>query len=55
VIDSPGEAGAAVRTVLTEPKYREAAQAAAAAIRSMPAPEVALADLLVKAGLPTLA
>jgi UDP:flavonoid glycosyltransferase YjiC (YdhE family) len=55
VIDAPGEAGAAVRTVLTEPKYREAAQAAAAAIRSMPAPEVALADLLVKAGLPTLA
>jgi len=55
VIDTSGEAGAAVRTVLTEPKYREAAQAAAAAIRSMPAPEVALRDLLVMAGLPTLA
>ena len=51
VTDDPAEAGPAVRAVLTEPRYRAAAQAAAAAIRSMPAPEAALASLLVKAGL----
>jgi UDP:flavonoid glycosyltransferase YjiC (YdhE family) len=51
VIDDPAGAGPAVRTVLTEPRYRAAAQAAAAEIRSMPAPRSALAGLLVKAGL----
>jgi UDP:flavonoid glycosyltransferase YjiC (YdhE family) len=55
VTDDPAEAGSAVRAVLTEPRYRAAAQAAAAAIRSMPAPEAALASLLVKAGLSTQA
>jgi UDP:flavonoid glycosyltransferase YjiC (YdhE family) len=55
VIDDPAEAGLTVRTVLTEPRYRAAAQAAAAAIRSMPTPAATLADLLVKAGLSTLA
>jgi UDP:flavonoid glycosyltransferase YjiC (YdhE family) len=55
VIEDPAEAGLSVRTVLTEPRYRAAAQAAAAAIRSMPAPAATLADLLVKAGLSTLA
>jgi UDP:flavonoid glycosyltransferase YjiC (YdhE family) len=52
VIDDSAEAGPAVRTVLTEPRYRAPAQAAAAAIRTMPAPEAALADLLVKAACP---
>jgi UDP:flavonoid glycosyltransferase YjiC (YdhE family) len=51
VIDDAAEAGPAVRTVLTEPKYRAAAQAAAAAIRSTQSPADALAELLVKAGL----
>ena len=55
VIDDPAEAGLTVRTVLTEPRYRAAALTAAAAIRSMPAPEATLAGLLVKAGLSTLA
>jgi RNA polymerase sigma factor (sigma-70 family) len=55
VTDDPAEAGPAVRTVLTEPRYRAAAQAAAAAIRSMPAPAAALASLLVKTGLSTQA
>jgi UDP:flavonoid glycosyltransferase YjiC (YdhE family) len=55
VIDDPAEAGPAVETVLTEPQYRAAAKAAAAAIRSMPAPAAALAKLLVKAGLPAKA
>ena len=50
-IDDPAEAGPAARKVLTDPPYRAAAQAAAAAIRSMPSPEAALADLLVRAGL----
>jgi hypothetical protein len=40
-----------VRTVLTDPRYRTAAQEAAAAIQSMPAPEAALGDLLARAGL----
>jgi UDP:flavonoid glycosyltransferase YjiC (YdhE family) len=53
VIEDAAEAGVAVRAVLTEPRYRAAAQAAAAAIRSMPTPEAALASLLVKAGLST--
>jgi UDP:flavonoid glycosyltransferase YjiC (YdhE family) len=53
VIEDPAEAGAAVQAVLTEPRYRAAAQAAAAAIRSMSAPEAVLASLLVKAGLST--
>jgi UDP:flavonoid glycosyltransferase YjiC (YdhE family) len=48
VIDDPAETGLAVRTVLTEPRYRTAARAATAAIRSMPAPAAALAELLVK-------
>ena len=52
VIDDPAEAGPAVRTVLTDPRYRAAAQEAAAAIRSMPAPEAALGDLLARAALP---
>jgi UDP:flavonoid glycosyltransferase YjiC (YdhE family) len=51
VIDDPAEAGPAVRTVLTDPRYRTAAQEAAAAIQSMPAPEAALGDLLARAGL----
>ena len=51
VIDDPAEAGPAVRTVLTDPRYRTAAQEAAAAIQSMPAPEAALDDLLARAGL----
>jgi UDP:flavonoid glycosyltransferase YjiC (YdhE family) len=51
VIGDPAEAGSAVRTVLTDPRYRTAAQQAAAAIRSMPAPEAALGDLLVRGGL----
>ena len=55
VIDDPAGAGPAVRTVVTEPRYRTAAQAAAAAIRSMPQPATALAELLVKAGLSTQA
>jgi UDP:flavonoid glycosyltransferase YjiC (YdhE family) len=55
VIDDPAEAGPAVRTVLTEPQYRAAAETAAAAIRSMSAPEAVLADLLGKAGLSTRA
>lgn len=55
VIEDPAEAGAAVRTVLTEPRYREAAQAAAAAIRSMPPPDVVLDDLLARAGRSALA
>ncbi|TVT59343.1 glycosyltransferase family 1 protein [Amycolatopsis rhizosphaerae] len=50
-IDDPAEAGPAVRTVLAEPRYRTAAQAGAAATRSMPAPEVVLDDLLLRAGL----
>ncbi len=50
VIEDAAEAGVAVRAVLTEPRYRAAAQAAAAAIRSMPTPAAALASLLVKAG-----
>lgn len=50
VIEDRAEAGAAVRTVLTEPRYRQAAQAAAAAIRTMPTPEVVLDDLLARAG-----
>ena len=41
-----------LRTVLTDPRYRAAAQEAAAAIRSMPAPEAALGDLLARAALP---
>jgi UDP:flavonoid glycosyltransferase YjiC (YdhE family) len=55
VVDDPAEAGPAVRTVLTEPRYRVAAQSSAAAIRSMPPPAAALTDLLVKANLSTLA
>jgi UDP:flavonoid glycosyltransferase YjiC (YdhE family) len=55
VIDDPAEAGPAVEKVLTEPQYRAAVRTAAAAIRSMPAPAAALADLLVKAGLPAQA
>jgi UDP:flavonoid glycosyltransferase YjiC (YdhE family) len=55
VIEDPAEAGLGVRTVLTEPGYRAAAQAAAAGIRSMPAPAAALADLLAKESLSTLA
>ena len=51
VIDDPAEAGPAVRTVLTDPRYRTAAQEAPAAIGSMPAPEAALGDLLARAGL----
>jgi UDP:flavonoid glycosyltransferase YjiC (YdhE family) len=51
VIDDPAEAGPAVRTVLTDPRYRTAAQDAAVAIRSMPTPEAALGDLLARAGL----
>jgi UDP:flavonoid glycosyltransferase YjiC (YdhE family) len=53
VIQDPAEAGVAVRALLTEPRYHAAANAAAAAIRSMPAPQAALASLLVKAGLST--
>ena len=53
VIDDPAEAGPAVRTVLTEPQYRAAAQAAATAIQSTQAPGAALAELLAKAGLST--
>jgi hypothetical protein len=49
VIDGPAEAGPSVRTVLTDPRYRTAAQEAAAAIRSMPTPEAALGDLLARA------
>jgi UDP:flavonoid glycosyltransferase YjiC (YdhE family) len=52
VIDDPSGAGSAVRTVLTEPRYRAAAQAAAAEIRSMPAPQAALAALLVRSTAP---
>ena len=37
--------------MLTETRYRAAAQEAAAAIRSMPAPDAVLDDLLVRAGL----
>jgi UDP:flavonoid glycosyltransferase YjiC (YdhE family) len=55
VIDDPAEAGPAVRTVLTEPRYRMAAKAAAAAIGSMPTPEAVIGDLLVRAGLSTRA
>lgn len=55
VIEDPAQAGAAVRTVLTEPGYREAAQAAAAAIGAMPAPEAVLDDLVVRAGRSALA
>jgi UDP:flavonoid glycosyltransferase YjiC (YdhE family) len=53
VIDDPAAAGPALRTVLSQPQYRAAAQVAAEAIRSMPAPDVVLNDLLVRAGLST--
>jgi len=53
VIDDSADTGPAVRTVLTEPGYRAATEAAAAAISSMPAPAAALSELLVKAGLPS--
>ena len=49
-IEDPAEAGPAVRTVLTEPSYRAAAEAAAESIRSMPSPEEAIAELLARAG-----
>jgi UDP:flavonoid glycosyltransferase YjiC (YdhE family) len=55
VIDDPAETGSAVRTALTEPRYRAAAQAAAAAIRSMPTPAATLAELSARATLSALA
>jgi UDP:flavonoid glycosyltransferase YjiC (YdhE family) len=51
VIEDPTEEGPAVRAVLTQPQYRMAAQAAAAAIRSMPTPDIVLDALLVRGGL----
>ncbi|HEY4023599.1 MAG TPA: nucleotide disphospho-sugar-binding domain-containing protein, partial [Pseudonocardiaceae bacterium] len=50
-IDDPAEAGPAVRAVLSQPRYRAAAQDAAAAIRSMPTPDAVLGDLLVRTSL----
>lgn len=52
-IEDPAEAGPAVRAVLVDPAYRAAAQAAAAAIASMPSPAAILDELLIRAGLST--
>ncbi|MET1071165.1 MAG: glycosyltransferase [Umezawaea sp.] len=46
VIDDPAEASTAARLVADNPKYREAAQAAAADLESMNSPEAALRALL---------
>lgn len=50
-IEEPAEAGWAVRTVLSDPAYRAAAQAASDSIRSMPPPAAVIDELLVRAGL----
>jgi len=50
-IKDSAAAGPAVRNVLTDPGYRHAAQAAAVAIGSMPAPGAILGELLSRAGL----
>lgn len=50
VIEDPAEAGAAVHAALTEPGYRAAAESAAVSIRSMPAPEAVLTELLARQG-----
>jgi UDP:flavonoid glycosyltransferase YjiC (YdhE family) len=45
-ISDPGEAGHAVRTVLSTPSYRTEAEAIAAAISQMPTPSAALQALI---------
>ncbi|WP_329065737.1 glycosyltransferase [Amycolatopsis sp. NBC_01480] len=50
-IEDPAEAGWAVRTVLSDPAYRAAAQAASDSIRAMPSPAAVFEELLVRAGL----
>ncbi|WP_170156166.1 glycosyltransferase [Umezawaea tangerina] len=50
-VDDPAEAGDAARRLVDDPKYREAARAAAAELASMSSPEAALRQLLTRAGL----
>jgi UDP:flavonoid glycosyltransferase YjiC (YdhE family) len=51
-VEEFAEVGPAVRTVLTDPAYRTAAEAAADSIRSMPSPDAVLHDLLARATMP---